>query len=156
MFPLEQRANEVITQLTEAIRTTPLGASFSIVRFGIDICSIPQMREALEDERFAERFFTDRERLHCGWVAERYASNFAAKEAVIKVFQAWPKWPNRLTEIEILHESSGAPYVYLTGSAREMRDSLGIEQLLVSASHEADFAIAACLGFGRGQFHHRS
>lgn len=151
MVVTAQTSGIVFAQFAEAIRSTPFGVNLSIVRFGLDICSIPQMREALGDQGFKERFFTERERLHCGEAAERYASNFAAKEAVIKAFQRLPKW---LTEIEILHEQSGAPYANLTGSAQEIREALGLEHLLISASHEDDFAIAACIGLGRNRFYH--
>lgn len=150
MVAVQQTSNVVFARLAEAIRSTPLGVTLSVIRFGIDICSVPQMREAIADAGFTERFFTGRERLHCARSAARFAANFAAKEAVIKAFQRWPKW---LMEIEILHEVSGAPYVNLTGSAQTMREALSIEHLVVSASHEGDFAIAGCLAFGRSNYH---
>lgn len=138
--------NSVFTQLTDTIRTTLLGSTLNSFHFGIDLCSIPEMAEALRDTGFVERYFTERERSYCGRFAERYATNFAIKEAVVKVMRHLPGW---LTEIEVQHEPCGAPFVNLSGKAQMMRQELGIEHLVVSATSEGNFALAACIGFGR-------
>lgn len=151
MIAVQRASNATFAQLADSIRSTPLGQTLDLIRFGVDICSISEIEEALGDTGFTQRYFTEGERLHCGRFAERYAANFAIKEAVIKVLQTWPRW---LTEIEVYHELSGSPCVSLSGSAREIKEALGIEYLLVSASHEGNFAIAGCLGFGRNRFYH--
>lgn len=151
MLRIHRASNSVITQLVDSIRSSSLGSYLSFVGFGVDLCNVPEMAEAIGDSGFVQRYFTERERLHNGRRAQRYATNFAIKEAVIKTGITWPEY---LAEIEVLHDSEGAPFVNLTGSAQRKAADLGIERLLVSAAHEGDWAIAACLGLGRKRYVH--
>jgi len=146
---IQRASNAVFRQMADSIRSGPTGITLGFVGFGLDLCSIPEMAEALGDKGFAERYFTPNERSHNGNRAQRFATNFAIKEAVIKAGITWPEY---LVEIEVLHDSEGAPFVNLSGSAERKADKLGIERLLVSATHEGDWAVAACLGLGRKRY----
>lgn len=146
---VQRISNIVFARLSDSIRYTVFGEALRFVGFGVDLCSVPDMAEALGDKGFAERYFTARERIHNGRRAERYATNFAIKEALIKTTKTWPDY---LAEIEVLHESSGAPFVNLSGSAQTVAEDLGIEHFFVSATHEGDIAFAACFGFGRKRY----
>lgn len=151
MIAVQRQTALVFGKMADAIKSTPFGEGLDFLGFGIDICFIPDMAEAIADKGFAERYFTQRERIHCGKSAGRFAANFAIKEAVIKTIKEWPEY-NPLSEIEVLHESSGAPFVRLTGTALRIADGLGAQHFIVSASHEGNFAIGTCLGFGRQRF----
>lgn len=146
MFAVQKMSNIVFARLADSLRNATFDGALGFVGFGVDLCSIPEMAEALGDRGFADRYFTEKERAHNGRLAERYATNFAIKEALIKSTKTWPDY---LVEIEVLHETSGAPFINLSGSAQRMTDALGIEQFLISATHEGDLAFAACFGFGK-------
>ena len=48
----------------------------------------------------------------------------------------------RLSEIEILSQENGRPYVSLYGSAKETAKALGINYMHLSLSYEDHYAIA--------------
>ena len=149
MLLIQRASNAVFAQMADSILSSQLGLQLGFVGFGLDLCNIPEMAEAIGDKGFAERYFTANERLHNGMRGQRYATNFAIKEAVIKTGITWPEY---LVEIEVLHDSEGAPSINLSGSARRKAENLGIERFLVSATHEGDWAVAACLGVGRKRY----
>ena len=70
---------------------------------------------------------------------QHYAARFAAKEAVYKAISPEKNSNAAFTEVEILSEESGRPYVVLHGELKKIIDSKRIE---VSLSHEREFAIA--------------
>ena len=49
-------------------------------------------------------------------------------------------------DIEVLPHRSGKPLVYLSGRGKERADSIGLQALDVSLSHERDVATAAVVG----------
>ncbi len=84
---------------------------------------------------FLARAFTPAEIAECGGDAARLAGRWAAKEAVIKCFDATPIcFPRR--RIEIVGQPSGAPRVRLLGDAQGAR-------VQVSITHDAGLAIAS-------------
>ena len=70
-----------------------------------------------------------------------FAGRFAAKEAVYKALSidsdSLPNWK----VIEILSERD-MPTVRLSGRIKEHADNAGIKNILVSISHEYDYAVA--------------
>ena len=49
-------------------------------------------------------------------------------------------------DITILNNEKGAPYVTLTGAAKQKADSLGITKIHISISHEQHYCIATVIG----------
>lgn len=70
-----------------------------------------------------------------------YATRFAGKEAVFKALNATGE-DCRLSEIEILSEESGKPFVVLHGSARMLAEKKEISRILISLSFEDAYAQA--------------
>lgn len=108
---------------------------------GIDIVNINRIRNILEKKKqgFFNRVFTDREIqyiLNTGTQATTVGGIFAAKEAIAKALGTgigkigW-------RDIEILHDEKGKPFT-------------NIEGMVLSISHEQDYAIAIAIDYGGG------
>ena len=121
----------------------------AVVGVGIDLVDVARMEAALDGplgERFRERVFTATERAECERQprlrASRYASRFAAKEAVLKALGRRTRWGFAWPDIEIARNAQGAPEVRLSGRAAEQARHLGACRVLVSLSHESTLAMA--------------
>ena len=118
------------------------------MRVGIDLASVGLVQESIRDhaERYLERVYTEREVEECrtaaGLDAERLASRFAVKEAVMKVLQPGEHdvipWPT----IGVHRGAIGTVELKLTGQAEDRARSLGVTEFAVSLTHEADYAAA--------------
>ena len=111
---------------------------------GLDVCEVSRMEKLLEDDRFLARFFTPAEteyvRSRGVGAARSLAGLFAAREALGKALGGGLDFD--LTEAEICHTESGAPYYRLSGGLKER---LGDDRLLLSISHDGGVAAAVCL-----------
>ncbi len=102
---------------------------------------------------FVKRFLSECEADYClkgppcsGF--ERLAGHIAAKEAVMKVLgKGWPHIP--WTDIEILHEESGQPWARLKGKALLVMKERHLGAIVLSITHDGDFAAAMALGIPR-------
>jgi holo-[acyl-carrier protein] synthase len=118
-----------------------------IVSIGIDIIEVRRVREVLaRTPRFADRVFTEAERAYCesrGVVAaEHYAARFAAKEAALKALQTGWRGGIGWQDVEIAARESGAPYLVLHGTAKELFEKSGATAAHLSLSHTSEHAIA--------------
>ncbi|MBV8195709.1 MAG: NAD(P)H-hydrate dehydratase [Candidatus Dormibacteraeota bacterium] len=100
---------------------------------GVDVASIPRIERALQRHpRFAERIFTEAERRYCGGKAERWASRWAAKEAVRKLHGSARVWLPQMREVEVVR-GRGAPRIRVRGVDTD---------IALSLTHDAGVAIA--------------
>lgn len=116
---------------------------------GTDILGIGALCPILEQEHyqndsFIRRTYTPAEialaesreiPLYC------YATRFAGKEAVFKALTVTGE-DIKLSEIEILSDLSGKPYVKLHGAARELAQKKEICRIQISLSYEKEYAVA--------------
>ncbi len=115
-------------------------------RVGTDIVNVDRIRKAIErhGDLFLKRVFTpgeiERVTGRSGLCAS-YAARFAAKEAVMKLIGEGI-WRIPFTDIEIVSDPSGRPYVILRGKARKYADKGNIGAIDVSLAHERDYAVA--------------
>ena len=115
---------------------------------GVDLVEICRIKKAMENPRFLLKYFGEKERAELekkGFRPESVAACFAAKEAFSKVVKTGLSGFS-LCEAELLHEQSGAPYLYLSGKAKQIADEKGLT-LSVSISHTDSLAIAFIIGF---------
>jgi holo-[acyl-carrier protein] synthase len=118
-----------------------------IVSTGIDIVEVYRIAETIErTPRFAERVFTEAERLYCDSKgaagAQSYAGRFAAKEAFLKALKTG--WRGKITwhDIEIVNDDQGVPSLNLSGEAAALFQATGATAAHISISHTAEHAVA--------------
>lgn len=116
---------------------------------GIDLIEIERVQEVIEHhgQRFLNRVFTPQELSEVGSNFASLAARFAAKEAVAKALGTGIgsiTWQ----EIEILRGPAREPILYLHGSAKDLAESLSLEQWSISLSHTRDHAIAFVVALG--------
>lgn len=124
--------------------------SENIVGIGVDSIEIRRVRKACERDHFVKRIFTEAEIRQFDSRKIRAASDFAGKEAVSKVFGTGFSG-FRPSDIEVLRDEKGAPYVNLYGGASQIASQLGIKELKISITNTVDTATAFVIGCGGGQ-----
>ncbi|GBQ15599.1 holo-ACP synthase [Swaminathania salitolerans] len=120
---------------------------------GTDLCDMRRIARAIErsEGRFLERSFTPAERAYAdtrkgegrlGILAKRWA----AKEAFVKALGTGFRDGIRLTDIEVLQEPSGRPFLSLSGEAATVFQAMAMPgqrvEALLSLSDEAPYALA--------------
>jgi holo-[acyl-carrier protein] synthase len=137
-----------------------------MIRLGTDIVHIPRIAAALDrfGDRFLQRIYTLAEQQDCGYLQSptnyyltpylapltaqtsinQLAERWAAKEAVAKALSTGFRALS-YTDIEIRRQPSGAPQVFLYGTAADLAASWGECQWQLSLSHDRDYCIATAL-----------
>lgn len=120
-----------------------------IIAIGTDVIEIRRIEAATKKTPvFMNRILTSREvdlLASKGYRSSSLAAHFAAKEAVSKVLGTGigeVSWH----EIEILNNDKGAPYVLLNGKAKEIAFQRGIDEILISITHDKRRAYANAVG----------
>ncbi len=116
-----------------------------IVGIGIDLAEVERYRF---DERalawFARKVYTDEEMAYAlgkrNW-PERLAGFFAAKEATRKAFGHAIPW----RDVEVGHEPSGRPTIFLHGVARKLFEERAIERIHLTITHTTTTAAAVVI-----------
>ena len=125
----------------------------NVIGIGTDIIQCRRIEEmiAKHEDVFIQRVFTATEIEYCGSrkaYVQHYAGRWAAKEAILKAIgTGWAKgihW----TDIEILNQAGGKPYVQLNGEAKTICQAAGIQTVLISISHCHEFATAFATAVG--------
>jgi holo-[acyl-carrier protein] synthase len=124
-----------------------------ITGLGVDLVSIPRMRTTIDrwQDRFVERVFTDGEIAYCRArrdPAPHFAARFAAKEAGFKALGTGLQLGVRWRELEVRREREEAPVLVLTGRAREIGLDRGGSRMLLSLTHEGEYALAQAILVG--------
>lgn len=124
---------------------------------GIDLMSVAAVEDSIRVHagRYLRRVYTSRELRDCASAggapdARRLAARFAAKEAALKVLRAGDEavpWQ----AVGVRADRFGRPTIELTGAARELALSRGVEGLDVSLTHEGPFAAAVVVARVRGE-----
>lgn len=122
----------------------PWQAGGVIVGVGIDVVPVERFAQALERTGgLAERLFTAGERSTSSGgprTAESLAARFAAKEAFAKALGS----PGGMiwTDSEVRTDERGRPFFVYTGTVLATAQSLGVERVHVSLSHDGGIASA--------------
>lgn len=124
-----------------------------IVGHGVDIVEISRIERSLEKhaESFLTKCFTEQEVLDSGDSKRRpehLAARFAAKEAALKAIGTGWSQGISWTDVETVRLESGKPELRVTGRAKEIADSMGIDRWFVSLSHTETNAIASVIAEG--------
>lgn len=114
---------------------------------GCDIAEVGRIEEAFRrhGEAFIKRILTEAEReifKKRGQSIAFLAGRFAAKESVSKSLRTGIGASYAFTDIEILNDENGAPYIVLKGELRK--------DIEISISHDRHYAMAVSLIRGNG------
>lgn len=126
------------------------GKRMKIIAHGIDLVDFPRLETLIERHgaRFLNRIFTAREQADAEAIRnsiEKLAGRFAAKEAVLKLIGTGWRGKIAWTDIEVVNNTLGQPVVELTGEVKRIADEAQIEQITLSITHTANFAIASAV-----------
>jgi holo-[acyl-carrier protein] synthase len=122
---------------------------------GTDIIEVRRIEKAIKrtGQRFLDRIFSEQEQAYClkhRDAPRHFAGRFAAKEAVVKALGTGFRNGVTWLDVEILNDSSGKPYVYLS---EKLKQEFQLHQLFLSISHSHDYATAVAVSYlpvGRG------
>lgn len=116
-----------------------------ILGIGVDMVEIPRVQEAISRESFCKRVYTERElamaRQRGRQEVAFLAGNFASKEALSKAFGTGIAG-FELSEVEVLRQENGRPYILLHGRAKAMFEKLGGRRIHISISNTEEHAIS--------------
>ncbi len=117
-----------------------------ILGIGCDLCSVERMQKSMENPRFFQRVFTEKE---LALLTSKGAGKFqsaaglwAAKEAALKAFGTGLSGGISLTDTEISEDESGAPHLCFSGAAKRKFIEMQGKNAFVTVSHEGDNALA--------------
>src|SRR5262245_25103550 len=122
---------------------------------GVDLAQIPRLRRVVArwDERFLRRVFTDEEIAYCRRRRDpipHFAARFAAKEAALKALGTGLSMGVSWRELEVRRERGQAPTMALSGRSAAIAQSRGASRVLVSLTHDGDYAFAQVMLVGEG------
>ena len=119
---------------------------------GVDIVDITKLKKVfINNKDFASDIFTDKEREYCLSKKDpfpHFAARFAAKEAGLKALgmgMSGTGIDNSFQEIEVVRSQSGKPGLSLSGWLEKISRKKNVDQLTVSISHSADYAVATVI-----------
>jgi holo-[acyl-carrier protein] synthase len=120
---------------------------------GIDLVPISRMRAIIArwDERFLRRVFTDAEIAYCRArrdPAPHFAARFAAKEAALKALGTGLSFGVNWRELEVRRERGHPPLLLLSGRSRQIGRDRGGTRMLVTLTHDGDYAMAQAMLVG--------
>ncbi|ERT39484.1 MULTISPECIES: holo-ACP synthase [Fusobacterium] len=121
-----------------------------IVGIGNDIIEIERIEKAISKEGFKDKIYTQRELENIkkrGNRAETYAGVFSAKEAISKAIGTGVR-EFSLTDLEILNDDLGKPYVVVSEKLDKIIKSKKKDyQIEISISHSKKYATAMAIIF---------
>jgi holo-[acyl-carrier protein] synthase len=120
---------------------------------GVDLAQIPRLRRVVErwDDRFLRRVFTEAEIAYCRRRRDpipHLAARFAAKEATLKALGTGLSMGIKWQELEVRRERGQAPVMVLSGRCRALAQAKGAGSVLLSLSHDGDYAMAQAMLIG--------
>ncbi len=122
---------------------------------GVDIVDIEKLKKVFTANKdFASDIFTEYERDYCMSRKDpfpHFSARFAAKEAALKALgigMSGTGIDHAFQEIEIVRGPSGKPGLSLSGWTEKISRKKNVDQLTVSLSHSADYAVATVIMTG--------
>ncbi len=108
---------------------------------GVDVTVVDRIAGALQRHpHFAQRIYTNSEQRYAAAKPERWASRWAAKEAVKKLYGSMGERMPAYRDIEVVRRRGGAPQVHVRGEPTD---------IALSLTHDGGLAIAVAVSRGR-------
>ena len=115
-----------------------------IVGIGNDFVAVDRVAKACEKEHFLNRTYTAKEIDAFRSKPQSLAGNFAVKEAISKCFGTGFRG-FELTDIEVLRDEMGKPYVNLYNGAKDIYEKMKGTSIFVSISNTEEYAMATAV-----------
>jgi len=119
-----------------------------IAGIGIDLIEVEKIVKNIHSKVYLRKVFTEAEIEECRSAinpAERFAGKFAAKEAFMKAIGKGIRQGVWFTQIEVLNEESGAPYIRVNSEVETSINKLGVKNIHVSVTHTKSMAAAIAI-----------
>lgn len=119
-----------------------------ITGIGIDLIEVEGIEKGIQADPYLHKVFTDAEIVECKSVsnsAERFAGRFAAKEAFMKAIGRGIRQEVWFTQIEVLNNENGQPYIQVSGEAEVSLVASGVKNIHVSITHTKQHAAAVVI-----------
>jgi holo-[acyl-carrier protein] synthase len=121
-----------------------------ILGIGIDHVQTKRIKEMLLKwaDRVENRVFDEEELEYSKSRGEAHlhlAARFAAKEALFKALGKGLSEGMTWTDVKVINDESGKPFIVLKRKAREIADGMGVEKIHVSLTHTDDCSIAVVI-----------
>ena len=119
-----------------------------ILGLGVDIVEVSRLKTLIKKSSFIEKIFSSEEAAYCRSKNNpeiHFAARFAAKEAVMKGLGTGFSKGISFKDIEVRVSVEGEPSIHLTGKASELASQKKINSVLLSLSHETQYAVAVAL-----------
>lgn len=118
-----------------------------IIGIGLDIIEVDRIRSAVVkwEDKFERRVFTENEIRYCEEKGDKFQSlacRFAAKEAFFKALGTGWRLGMKWTEIEVVNDEFGKPYILLSGKVNEYCEQLGLKKIFISLTSTKDYGAA--------------
>lgn len=118
-----------------------------VIGLGIDIVQNDRIERIIDrwGNKFLKKFFSEKELELISKTRnrnQRYAGNYAVKEAFAKAVGTGFRKGLRIRDIMVMRDNRGKPYVVLNGSAKGFIEKIGANRIQTSISHEKDYSIA--------------
>lgn len=117
-----------------------------ILGIGVDMVDVRRMEAIIFrwQERFLRRIFTEKEIHYCNNKknpAQRFATRYAAKEAIVKSIFPKGALGVSMRDIEIV-QKEGRPSVNLFGRVNDFAKEMGVKKIHLMVSHDGDYGVA--------------
>jgi holo-[acyl-carrier protein] synthase len=119
-----------------------------IIGLGMDLVEIADFEQKVRSDAFLRKVFAEVEIQECRSSinsTERFAGRFAAKEACMKALGHGIRQEIWFTQIQVLNDASGAPYVRVSGEAEKVLNAKGVKRIYISITHTKNTAGAAVI-----------
>lgn len=119
-----------------------------ITGIGIDLMEVERIEKDIQSDVYLSKVFSAAEIKECKSVirsAERFAGRFAAKEAFMKAIGKGIRQQVWFSQIEVLNNEDGQPYVQVNGEAQSWLGAMEIKKVYVSITHTRQYAAAVVI-----------
>ena len=119
-----------------------------ITGIGIDLMEVERIEKDIQSDVYLSKVFSAAEIKECKSVirsAERFAGRFAAKEAFMKAIGKGIRQQVWFSQIEVLNNEDGQPYVQVNGEAQSWLRAMEIKKIYVSITHTKQYAAAVVI-----------
>ena len=121
-----------------------------VVGLGVDIVQNDRIQGIIDKwgDKFLSKIFTKTELDFINkheQKMQRYASNYAVKEAFVKALGTGFRNGINFHNIQVRRDELGKPFIELMGTTKSFAEQKGINKIHTTISHEKDYSVAVVI-----------